>query len=189
MSDLLAIVRSLNRLGALTRTGLLDTPPDEPFDRLTRLAARIIRTPVALVSLVDCDRQFFKSAVGLAEPWRTRRETPLSHSLCKYAVALNEPLVIPDARKDPTYYDNPAVRELGFVAYAGVPLTSCGHALGSFCVIDQEPRAWSYDDVRTLKDLAECAMREIDLRTRLREAEAACRDAYERAKHSEGASR
>jgi GAF domain-containing protein len=189
MSDLLAIVRNVNRLGALARTGLLDTSPEEPFDRLTRLAARIIKTPVALVSLVDCDRQFFKSSVGLREPWRTRRETPLTHSLCKYAVALNEPLVIPDARKDPTYHDNPAVRELGFVAYAGVPLTASGYALGAFCVIDEEPRAWSYDDVRTLKDLAECAMREVELRTRLRETEAAWRDARERAKHLEAAGR
>jgi GAF domain-containing protein len=182
MSDLLAIVHNLNRLAALGRTGLLDTPAEEPFDRLTRLAARIIKTPVALVSLVDHDRQFFKSSVGLPEPWRSRRETPLTHSFCKHAIAHHEPLVIPDARKDPAFRDNPAVRELGIVAYAGVPLTVCGFALGSFCVIDAEPRTWSYDDVQTLKDLADCAMREIELRTHLREAEAAWRDVEERVK-------
>jgi hypothetical protein len=80
MSDLLAIVHNLNRLAALERTGLMDSPIEEPFDRLTRLAARIIKAPMALVSLVDRDRQFFKSAVGLPEPWRSRRETPLSYS-------------------------------------------------------------------------------------------------------------
>ena len=170
MSELLGIVRNLNRLTALRRTALLDTPAEEPFDRLTRLAARIIKAPVALVSLVDGERQFFKSQVGLPEPYRSSRETPLSHSFCKHAVALHAPLVIADARKDPTYHDNPAVRELGFVAYAGVPLTFYGCALGAFCVIDQEPRPWSYDEVQTLKDLAECAMREIELRTQIREA-------------------
>ena len=77
--------------------------------------------------------------------------------------------------------EHPAVRELNIVAYAGVPLTMSGHALGTLCVIDVEPRAWSYDEVETLKDLAECAMREIDLRTRLRETEEARRSAEARA--------
>jgi GAF domain-containing protein len=186
MSELLAIVRNLNRLALLERTQLLDSPPEEPFDRLTRLATRLLKTPVALVSLVDRDRQFFKSSVGLQEPVRSRRETPLTHSFCKHAVALHEPLVIGDARKDPGYRDNPAVRELHFIAYAGVPLTVSGFALGAFCVIDNQPRAWSYDEVQTLKDLGECAMREIELNMRLREVEAAWRDAEARLKQREG---
>ncbi len=185
MSDLLAIVHNLNRLAALGRTGLLDSPAEEPFDRLTRLATRVLKTPVALVSLVDRDRQFFKSAAGLPEPWQTRRETPLSHSFCKHVVALHQPLVIPDARKDPAYRDNPAVRELKIIAYAGVPLTMAGFDLGAFCVIDDEPRVWSYDEIQTLRDLAECAMREIDLRTRLREMEIAWRDSTARVKQLE----
>ena len=171
MSDLLAIVRNLNRLAAVQRTGLLDTPPEESFDRFTRLATRMFKTPVALVSLVDADRQFFKSGIGLPEPWQTRRETPLSHSFCKHAVAFQEPLVIADARKDPAYRDNPAVRDLKIIAYAGVPLMVSGHALGAFCVIDSEPHPWSYDEVRMLRDLAECVIHEIDLRTQLREAD------------------
>jgi GAF domain-containing protein len=181
MSELLEIVHNLNRLAELRRTALLDTPPEEPFDRLTRLATRLCKTPVGLVSLVDRDRQFFKSAVGLPEPWHTKRETPLSHSFCKHAVAHHEPLVICDARRDEAFRDNPAVRELNIVAYAGVPLTLSGQALGTLCVIDCEPRAWSYDEVQTLRDLAECVMREIDLRTRLREAEEAHRSAEARA--------
>jgi GAF domain-containing protein len=183
--DLIDIVRNLNRLATLGRTGLLDTPGEEPFDRLTRLATRLLKTPVALVSLVDRDRQFFKSAVGLPEPWHSRRETPLTHSFCKHAVARNAPLVIPDARKDPEFHDSPAVRELQIVAYAGIPLMLSGYALGAFCVIDDEPRSWSYEEVQTLKDLAECVMREIDLRVRLREVEAAWRDADARVKELE----
>jgi GAF domain-containing protein len=156
MSDLLAIVRNLNRLAAVQRSGLLDTPAEETFDRFTRLATRLFKTPVALVSIVDGERQFFKSAIGLPEPWQTRRETPLTHSFCKHAVALQEPLVIGDARKDPTYRDNPAVRDLKIIAYAGVPLMVSGNALGAFCVIDDQPHAWSYDEVRMLRDLAGC---------------------------------
>jgi GAF domain-containing protein len=172
VSELLEIVHNLNRLAELRRTALLDTPPEEPFDRLTRLATRLCKTPVGLVSLVDRDRQFFKSAVGLPEPWMSRRETPLSYSFCKHAVAwATEPLVVRDARKESMFRDNPAVRELGIVAYAGVPLMHGGQALGTLCVIDTEPRAWSYDEIETLKDLAACVMREIELRTRLREAE------------------
>jgi GAF domain-containing protein len=185
MSDLLAIVHNLNRLAALARTGLLDSPVDESFDRLTRLAARIIKTPMALVSLVDRDRQFFKSSIGLPEPWRSRRETPLTHSFCQHVVALHEPVVIPDARKDPTYRDNPAIRELGIVAYCGVPLTALGFSLGAFCVLDEEPRTWSYDEVQTLKELGECAIHEIEVRSRLSETETALRVASDRVKHLE----
>src|SRR5262245_12739539 len=158
----------------------MDSPPEESFDRFTRLASRWFNTPVALVSLVDRDRQFFKSAVGLPEPWMSRRETPLSYSFCKHAVAwATEPLVVRDARKESTFRDNPAVHELGIVASAGVPLMHAGQALGTLCVIDTEPRAWSYDEIETLKDLAACVMREIELRTRLREAENASRRGFE----------
>src|SRR4026209_1114821 len=121
MSELLEIVHNLNRLAELQRTALLDSPSEEPFDRLTRLATRLCKTPVGLVSMVDRDRQFFKSAVGLPEPWHTRRGPPLGHSFCKQCVAwATEPLVVRDARKDATFRDNPAVQELGIVAYAGV---------------------------------------------------------------------
>lgn len=177
MSDLLAIVQNLNRLAVLGRTGLLDSPREEAFDRLTRLATRIVKTPIALVSLVDRDRQFFKSVVGLPEPWRTRRETPLSHSFCKHVVALHEPLVIPDARKDPIYRDNLAIRDLGAVAYCGVPMTTAGAPLGAFCVIDDQPRQWSYEEVQILRDLGDCATHEIEMRMRLAALETARRRA------------
>jgi len=172
VSDLLALVRNLDRLAALKRTALLDSEPEEPFDRFTRLATRLFKAPVALVSLVDRERQFFKSAVGLKEPWKTRRETPLTHSFCKHVLASDDPLVIRDATKDPAFRDNPAVRELDVVAYAGVPICSSGFALGAFCVMDNEPHEWSYDDVQILKDVAACVSHEIDLRLRMRDLEA-----------------
>src|SRR3954469_16084292 len=89
------------RLGALRSTALLDSPPEEAFDRLTRLASHALDVPVALVSLVTDDRQFFKSCIGMSEPWASERGTPLSHSFCQHAVASGEPLVIEDARETP----------------------------------------------------------------------------------------
>lgn len=181
MSELLEIVRNMNRLQALQRTGLLDAPAEDAFDRFTRIGARLCRTPIALMTLVDHNRQFFMSSFGLSEPWQTLRETPLTHSFCKYAVARRAPLVIPDTTKDPEFRDNPASRELAVVAYAGIPFSVSGHALGAFCVVDHEPRAWAADEVATLKDLADCIAHEIELRTRLRDAEIALRRARSQA--------
>jgi GAF domain-containing protein len=177
MSELLDLVHNMNRLAALQRTGLLDSPPEESFDRFTRLAARICKVPIALMTLVDRDRQFFMSSFGLSEPWQTLRETPLTHSFCKHAVARRAPLVIPDTTKDPVFKDNPASREMAVVAYAGIPLEVEGQPLGAFCVVDHEPRAWSVDEVQLLTDLAKCVTHEIDLRTRLRETADALEDA------------
>lgn len=175
MAELLDIVRSMNRLSALHRTGLLDAPADEVFDRFTRLAAHICRAPVALMTLVDKDRQFFLSTVGLHEPWQSLRETPLTLSFCKHAVARRAPLIIPDTTKDPVFKDSPAARELAVVAYAGIPLTVFGETLGAFCVVDHEPRAWNGHDLEMLTDLTACVTHEIDRRTRLRDLEHALR--------------
>lgn len=154
------------RLAALHRTTLLDGPAEESFDRLTRLAARLLHAPVALVSLVDADRQYFKSCIGLPEPWASMRATPISHSFCRHAVEGAAPLIIRDARQHPLVRENPAIDELGFVAYAGVPLTTTeGHVLGSFCVIDHQPRQWTSEEIETLQDLAATVMTEICLRT------------------------
>jgi GAF domain-containing protein len=178
VEDLLRVVRNISRLAALQRTGLLDSPPEAAFDRLTNLATKIIRAPVALVSLVDSDRQFFKSATGLAEPWRSRRGTPLTHSVCKHVVATARELVVNDARAHPLLCGNMAIQDLGIVAYAGAPLvTTDGHALGSLCVVDIKPREWTDGDLDILRDLAAIAMREIEVRELLRETEGARRDA------------
>ena len=153
------------RLAALHAADLVDSPPDESFDRLTRLAAKVVGAPVALVSAVDRDRQFFKSCLGLPEPWATRRETPLSHSFCQHVVAAREPVIVSDARKDERLLDNLAIRDLGVIAYLGVPLiTREGHALGTLCVIDHEPRIWTTDEVSLVKDVAASVVTEITLR-------------------------
>lgn len=162
-SDLAAV--EANRLATLRRSGLLDSPPEEIFDQWTALASRVLKTPVVLMSLVDRDRQFFKSQVGLPEPWAEKRETPLSYSFCQYVVALDQPLVVTDARALPLVRDNLAVRDLGVIAYAGVPLTTTGgETLGSFCAIDTKPRDWTGDELEILRALAEQAMTQINLR-------------------------
>jgi PAS domain S-box-containing protein len=160
----LTVLHNSARLAALRQLGILDTPADPSFDRLTRLAARILNAPVALVSLVDEDRQFFKSAVGLDEPWASRRGTPLSYSFCQYVVASGEPLVINDAREHDLLHNNLSVSEMGVVAYAGIPLvTRDGQQLGSFCVIDHQPRTWTQAEIDILSDLAASVMTEIEL--------------------------
>jgi GAF domain-containing protein len=158
-------VADTRRLASLRATGLLDTPRDEAFDRLSGLAARLLDAPIALVTLVDEDRQFFKSCTGLPSPWAERRETPLSHSFCQHVVDRRRPLVLNDAREDPVLRDNLAVPEIGVVAYAGVPLTRPdGQVLGSLCAIDTKPRHWTPDQVQILSDLASSVVSEIELR-------------------------
>ena len=166
------------RLGRLRTLHVLDTAAEDGFDRLTRIATRCLRVPVALVSLVDADRQFFKSAVGLPEPYATDRQTPLSHSFCQHVVRTAAPLVVADARTDPVLRDNLGIPNLGVVAYAGFPLvTTDGLVLGSFCAIDTQPRDWAESDLAILSDLAEAAMAQVQLAQSHAEAEATTRAA------------
>ena len=157
------------RLAALRDAALLDTPAEESFDRLARLAARVVGAPVALVSAVDRDRQFFKSCLGLPEPWATRRETPLSHSFCQHVVTEREAVIVTDARQDARFLNHLAIRDLGVIAYLGVPLiTTDGQAIGSLCVIDHEPRIWTQDEITLVTDIAAAVVTEITLRITLR---------------------
>jgi signal transduction histidine kinase len=165
------------RLQALRGSRLLDTPPEEVFDRLTRLVCRLLGVPVALVSLVDADRQFFKSAIGLPAPWALRRETPLSHSFCRHVVESGAPLIVQDAASHPLVCSNLAVSELGVAAYLGMPLaTAEGHVLGALCAIDTEPREWTPADAAALRDLAAMATGEIGMRRLAEELEARARE-------------
>lgn len=162
------------RLRVLYRLCLLDSPTNPAFDRLTRLASAVLRAPISLVSLVDVDHQFFKSFVGLKEPYATTRETPLSHSFCQHVIDSGEALVIEDARQHALVKDNPAIADMNVIAYAGIPLiTSEAQALGSFCVIDEKPRHWADADVELLKELAAAVMTEIELRAEIMEREKA----------------
>ncbi|RBW49415.1 hypothetical protein DS878_13595 [Marinobacter sp. F3R11] len=140
---------------------MLDTPPEARFDRLTRMAARGLDVPIAMISLIDRDRQWFKSCVGV-----DLSETPRSISFCGHAIANKQPLVIEDTWKDERFRDNPLVTgDPGARFYAGIPLYSAGgHALGTLCVIDRLPRTLSQADHQFLRDLADCAEEQISAR-------------------------
>jgi GAF domain-containing protein len=159
-----------DRLTELFLSALLDSPVEESFDRITRLTQRVLDVDVAMISLVDDERQFFKSQAGLSEPFAEERQSPLSHSFCQYAVASGQRFVISDARDSELVRDNLAVEEMGVMAYAGEPLeTSRGNVLGTLCVIDNEPREWSHTELELLAELTALAMTEIEYRLRTRE--------------------
>ena len=169
-----AEVDEQKRLAALQRAELLGTPPEEVFDRLTHLAVELLRVPVAVVSLVDADREIFKSAVGLPTGWREHRDTPREHSLAQIAMMAQTPLAIEDAREHPLVKDNPIVPEWGVVSYAAVPIrTQDGLALGSVYVADRVPRAWTDGEIIALSTIAKAAETEIALRLALKDAERA----------------
>ncbi len=138
------------RLQSLQSLRILDTEPEERFDRITRLAKRIFGTPIALVSLVDRNRQWFKSRQGLEA-----RETPREISFCGHAVAQNELLVVADAALDPRFRDNPLVTGAPNIRfYAGCPVRAPnGSALGTLCIIDTTPREFSAEDRAFLCEL------------------------------------
>jgi signal transduction histidine kinase len=177
----LSCINDPARLAALNRLQLLSLEGFEAFDRLGRLASRNLKTPAALVSLVGKDRQYFKGCIGLPEPWSSWRETPLSHSICQHVVALREPLVIPDTRRHPVICENLAIRDLGIIAYLGIPLiTHDNQVIGSFCVADFQPREWTPDDVSILEDFTNLVMTELTLRQEIsarKKAETSLREA------------
>ena len=161
----LGYIQDPDRLSTLHELDLLDTPAEKAFDRLTRLASLITNSPISLISLVDADRQFFKSLFGLPEPLASERETPLSHSFCQHVVASKDALIVPDAREHPVLKDNPGVSELNIIAYLGMPLTTTdGVELGSFCVVDTKPHEWDNREIEIIRELAISVMTEIELR-------------------------
>jgi GAF domain/Ribbon-helix-helix protein, copG family len=154
------------RIQAVEDTNLLDAKEDPILDRLTRLSARSLGAPVALMSLVLEDRQFFASSWGLPEPWASQRGTTLLHSFCQHVVVSNQPLLVADARKHPLVQRNLAIEDLDVIAYIGAPLADeAGNVLGSFCVIEHEPRRWSAGDVEMLHDFADAVMDRVTVRT------------------------
>jgi serine/threonine protein kinase len=150
-----------DRLEAVRRYDLLDTPPDGAFDRITALAARVLKTPIAIVSIVDADRIWFKSRHGLDVEQIGR-----DPGLCASAILNGDPWIIEDARLDPRTLTNPLVAsEFGLQFYAGVPLTtSDGYNLGTLCVLDFKPRTMTDEEVATLKDLGAMVMAEMEIR-------------------------
>ena len=146
------------RLSTLKSLDVLDTESEERFDRLTRMCKRLFGVPIALVSLVDQNRQWFKSCVGLSVS-----ETPRDISFCGHAILGNDIFVIPDAARDERFADNPLVVDAPHIRfYAGYPLKSHnGAKLGTLCIIDREPRTLTQDDLETLEDLGLMVEREL----------------------------
>jgi PAS domain S-box-containing protein len=161
-------LRDPARLATLRETELLDSPPEERFDRLTGLTSSLLHAPVSLLTLVDDHHQFFMSEVGLEEPWSSKRKTPLSYSFCKHVVSTGAPLVINDAERNPTVQDNPAIQEMGVVAYAGFPVRVEGdYVIGDLCAIDYSPREWLPREISLLERLSAVVEDEIDQRVAL----------------------
>lgn len=146
-----------SRIAALRLLDILDTQPEERFDRLTRMAKRLFGVPIASVTLVDTDRQWFKSQVGL-----TKTETSRDIAFCSHAILGEEILLVTDALVDVRFVDNPlVVGDPGIRFYAGCPLKVGQHNLGTLCVIDDKPREFDTDEMQLLRDLAEMAQREL----------------------------
>jgi GAF domain-containing protein len=156
----------IKRLKILWQYEVLDTVPEEVFDDLTELAARICDAPIALVSLVDEDRQWFKSKIGM-----TQQETSRDISFCAHAIRGEGLFIVPDATKDKRFSHNPLVTSDPKIRfYAGAPLiTADGHALGSLCVMDNIPRELRPDQQQALRVLARHVMTQLELRRHGRE--------------------
>ena len=152
----------------------LDEEVAGAFGRLTRVAVAMTGVPVALVSLVDGGRLHFRGHVGLPEPFASLREAPLANSFCEHVIETGGPLIVDDARAAAVHRQKPAFRELGVVAYLGVPLrTPGGVVLGTLCLIDTRARGWTPADLAHLEDVSRCVLVEIELRAALSAVRAA----------------
>jgi hypothetical protein len=153
------VIDDPERLKALRDTGLLDSNPEPAYDRIVSMAVEALGGSAGAISLVDDHRQFFKAILGLPDGVR---ETPMSHSLCRYAVSTGKPLIVEDARVHPTLFDHPSVVDGMLVSYVGIPLIDpVGLAIGTLCVWDTEPHQWSTSHVQILDDLAQIASERV----------------------------
>lgn len=164
VTDIQAITNP-TRLAALRGLDLMNSKAEENFDRVSRLASKLLNAPIALFSVVGDDRQYFKSNSGLPKALAEEGGTELNRSFCKHVVMTGEPLVIENATSHPVVCDNPATLDGTVGAYLGYPVRDLNdNVLGSFCVIDSKPRLWSETDLQLLRDLASMIMTEIALR-------------------------
>lgn len=146
--DVASCLANLDRLEALTRSGLVEAPAHPKLDELTRTAAQRLHAPMAFVNVLDDRRQYHVSSYGSQAP----RDEPVEASYCQHVVAQDDVVVITDSLTDDLVRDNPSTEEVR--AYLGVPIRHDGHCLGSFCVVDVEPRAWTDEDLTVLEELA-----------------------------------
>jgi len=158
------VVIETARIAALDRYAILDSEPEEAFDDLVTLAAHICQTPMAMLSLVDDHRQWFKSKVGVQV-----RETPRDISICAHAIQQKDLFIIPDTLEDARFRENPlVVGEPGIRFYAGAPLINeDGFALGTLCVVDREPRVLDSEQKEALEAIGRLALRQMELRKNL----------------------
>jgi GAF domain-containing protein len=164
---IMPVAKPLNetaRLAALERYAILDTDPEDSFDDLTRLASFICKTPIAMISLIDDDRQWFKSRVGVAVS-----ETPREVAFCSTAILQSEIFVVPDALQDDRFRNNPFVIAAPHIRfYAGAPLINEeGYALGTICVVDQTPRELEDEQKEALKALSRLVLAQMEFRRNL----------------------
>jgi isoamylase len=154
------------RLEELRRYDILDTEPEAAFDDLTKIAAQICQTPIALVSLIDQDRQWFKSKVGLAA-----QETPREVAFCAHALFEDDVMEVYNAADDPRFVDNPLVKEDPNIRfYAGAPLiTPTGHSIGTLCVIDRSPKKLTDEQRLALRALSRQVMQQIEMRATMKQ--------------------
>lgn len=162
------------RLAALAELNLLDTEAEPVFDRITAKLARVFEVPIALISLVDRDRQFFKSQTGLPEDLAKARQTARNVSVCGHVVAKNQVMVVEDLARDRRFANNPLLKEHGIRFYAGVPLLAPnGQPIGSLCLMDMKPRQFTEREKRLLQEYANEVMEEIAKRAPQTPADAA----------------
>ena len=168
------------RVAALDRYAILDTEPEESFDDLVVLAAEVCKTPIAMLSLVDDRRQWFKSKVGVQI-----RETPKDTSICAHAIRQGDLFIVPDTMQDERFRENPLViGEPHIRFYAGAPLVNEeGYALGTLCVVDREPRELDAEQKEALRALAHLSLRQMELRRNLQLLKEALNDRT-RAEHA-----
>lgn len=150
------------RLASLHALELLDSPKEERFDRIVALTKAVMGVPIAYIALIDSDRQWFKSKVGMCD---VVTQTSRDESFCGHAILQDSPLVVEDALKDPRFFDNPMVTGEPYVRfYAGHPLQSqAGHNIATLCVVDKSPRVFSEDDMERFAHLAAMAERELSM--------------------------
>jgi GAF domain-containing protein len=170
-AEVAEVVRRPNRLRALAALDANAESSAEALDRIARIACRVLDVPVALVNLIGEDRQRVVGCGG-GEPWASMGELPLTLGFCPFALGADDPYCLADARTVPAVAANPAVEQLGVVAYAGVPLRSAdGEPVGTLCAIDYEPHDWSEHEVAVLADLAPSVIAELQLLVATRLAE------------------
>lgn len=148
------------RLEALRKLNLLDTPPEDRFDRLVNLTRLVFKVPIGYISLVEANRQWFKSVQGLSV-----KETPRDISFCQYPILFMKPLIVPNASEDERFSNNPLVANSPHVRfYAGVPIIlDSGYPVATICIMDIEPRDLSADELEILSEISVLIKREFEI--------------------------